>query len=76
VRGVFLGGSMNAICELKAKVTEQTHDDFLIAAKHLGFTSRSEFLRYLVERELYGISSQLQITRIPGAYTGQDSQKV
>ena len=62
-------------CELKAKVTEKTHDDFLIAAKHLGFTSRSEFLRYLVERELYGISAQLQITRIPGAYTGQDSQK-
>lgn len=65
---------MSADCELKAKVTEQTHDDFLIAAKHLGFSSRSEFLRYLIERELYGISSQLQITRIPGAYIGQEKQ--
>ena len=65
---------MSADCELKAKVTEQTHDDFLIAAKHLGFSSRSEFLRYLIERELYGISSQLQITRIPGAYIGPEKQ--
>ena len=65
---------MSADCELKAKVTEQTHDDFLIAARHLGFSSRSEFLRYLIERELYGVSAQLQITRIPGAYTGQEKQ--
>lgn len=62
---------MTADCELKAKVSEQTHDDFLIAAKHLGFSTRSEFLRYLVERELYGVSSQLQITRMPGALVGQ-----
>ena len=58
--------------ELKCKVTEDTHDDFLVAARHLGFSTRSEFLRYLVHRELYGISGQLQITRIPGAYTGQE----
>ena len=59
-------------CELKAKVTEQEHDDFLIAARQLGFSTRSEYLRYLICRELYGISSQLQITRLPGAVTGQD----
>lgn len=64
---------MTVDCELKAKVTEQEHDDFLIAAKHLGFHSRSEFLRYLIRRELYGISSQLQITRISGALKGQES---
>lgn len=62
--------------ELKCKVEESVHDDFLIAAKHLGFSSRSEFLRYLVERELYGISSQLQITRIPGAFTGQKNNEI
>lgn len=62
--------------ELKCKVAESVHDDFLIAAKHLGFSSRSEFLRYLVERELYGISSQLQITRIPGAFTGQKNGEI
>jgi hypothetical protein len=58
--------------ELKCKVSEETHDDFMIAARHLGFATRSEFLRYLVHRELYGVSSQLQITRIPGALVGQD----
>lgn len=68
----FLVIEMSTDCELKAKVSEQTHDDFLIAAKHLGFSTRSEFLRYLIERELYGISAQLQITRMPGAFTGQD----
>lgn len=65
---------MSADCELKAKVTEQVHDDFLIAARHLGFSTRSEFLRYLIERELYGISAQLQITRVAGAYIGQEKQ--
>ena len=63
---------MTVDCEIKAKVTEQEHDDFLIAAKHLGFSTRSEFLRYLIRRELYGISSQLQITRVPGALTGHE----
>ena len=58
--------------ELKTKVSETVHDDFLIAGKHLGFSNRSEFLRYLVERELYGVSSKLQITRIAGAVTGQE----
>ncbi len=57
--------------DLKTKVSEETSDDFMIAAKHLGFNSRSEFLRYLVERELYGVSAQLQIIRMPGAVTGQ-----
>lgn len=58
-------------CELKAKVSEKVHDDFLIAARQLGFSDRSKFLRYLVERELYGVSAQLEITRLPGAYLGQ-----
>lgn len=65
---------MSADCELKAKVSEQTHDDFLIAARHLGFSTRSEFLRYLIERELYGVSTQLQIKRTPGAYTGPEQK--
>lgn len=55
---------------LETKVSEEIHDDFMIAARHLGFKNRSEFLRYLVIRELYGVSSQLQITRVPGAATG------
>lgn len=57
--------------DLKTKVSEETSDDFMIAAKHLGFASRSEFLRYLVERELYGVSAQLHIVRMPGAVIGQ-----
>lgn len=61
--------------ELKCKVSEEVHDAFLICAKHLGFHTRSEFLRYMVHRELFGIYEQLQITRIPGAYTGQESVK-
>ena len=55
--------------ELRTRVSEQAHDDFLIASRYLGFSSRSEFLRYLVERELYGFSGQLKITRIPGEVT-------
>jgi hypothetical protein len=61
--------SMANDATLETKVTEEIHDDFMIAARHLGFKTRSEFLRYLVIRELYGVSAQLQITRIPGAVT-------
>lgn len=59
--------------DLKTKVSEETSDDFMIAARHLGFDNRSEFLRYLVERELYGVSAQLHIVRKPGAVTGPKS---
>lgn len=40
--------------ELKAKVSEKVHDDFLVTARALGFATRSEFLRHLICRELYG----------------------
>ena len=61
--------------ELKCKVDEQTNDDVLITLKHLGFKTRSEFLEYLVIREIYGVASLLQINRQPGAYLGQESGK-
>jgi len=52
--------------ELKTHVSEQVHDDFLLLVRAYGFSSKSELLRYLVERELYGSLSQIQIT-VPGA---------
>ena len=57
--------------ELKCKVTETVHEDFIVAARQLGFADKSKFLRYLVERELYGVSAQLHIAKMPGAYPGQ-----
>ena len=62
--------------ELKAKVTTTVHDDFLIAGKHLGFHDRSAYLRFIIHRELYGINSQLHITRLPGAYIGQENDEL
>lgn len=59
--------------ELKAKVTEKTHDDFLLLARQMGFDNRSEYLRYLVERELYGATSMVNFHRFPGAITGQNA---
>lgn len=52
--------------ELKTHVSEQVHEDFLFLVRAYGFGSKSELLRYLVERELYGSLSQIQIT-VPGA---------
>ena len=52
--------------ELKTHVSEQVHEDFLFLVRAYGFGSKSELLRHLVERELYGSLSQIQIT-VPGA---------
>ena len=41
--------------ELKTHVYEQTHNDFPLLVRAYGFRSKSELLRYLVERELYGV---------------------
>lgn len=57
--------------ELKTKVEESVHDDCLVLARGYGFDTRSEFLRWLVLRELYGATSQLHIIRLPGAITGR-----
>ena len=60
--------------ELKCKVNESLHDDFLVLSRQLGFQSKTDFLRYLVKRELYGASSLVQVSRMPGAYLGQEKQ--
>ena len=63
-------------CELKVKVTETIHDDFMIAGRLLGFSTRSAFLHWIINKELYGIVTHLNITRDhdnkePGAVVGQ-----
>jgi len=40
---------------LKTRVSEQTHNDFPLLIRAYGFRSKSELLRYLVERELYSV---------------------
>jgi len=58
--------------ELKTHVSEQTHDDFLLLVRAYGFRSKSELLRYLVERELYGVVPHLQITAPGAGLTGRE----
>jgi len=58
--------------DVKTSITEQDHDDLLIAARQYGFKTRSEMLRWLIRRELAWAKPQLQINRIPGALTGHD----
>jgi len=53
--------------ELRTSVNEQVHDDFLVAGRHLGFSCRADFLRYLVNRELYGVTALYQVTKRAGA---------
>lgn len=50
---------MNDI-ELKTHVDEQTLEDFLVCGRLLGFKSRSDFLRFIVLREVAGTLPQLQ----------------
>jgi hypothetical protein len=57
--------------ELKTKVEESVHDDFLVLARDYGFENRAECLRWLVHRELYGAKAQQQNNRMPGACVGQ-----
>lgn len=47
--------------ELKTKVTDQVHDDFIVLSRLMGFSSKAECLRFLVERELYGNLPRLQV---------------
>ncbi|MFZ2172366.1 MAG: hypothetical protein WAW61_22360 [Methylococcaceae bacterium] len=56
--------------ELKAKVEESVHDDFVSLCRDYGFDHKSEFLRFLILRELYGAKAQQQINRMPGALKG------
>ncbi len=67
-------------CELKVKVTETVHDDFMIARRLLGFSTRSDFLLWIINKELYGIVTHLNIdrsnlTKEPGALTGRECHK-
>lgn len=56
--------------ELKTKVSEQLHDDVLIVARQKGFSSRSEYVRYLVTTDVYGSLSLLQVRPMPGIIPG------
>ena len=58
--------------DVKTKISEKDHDNFLILSRQLGFETRSQCLRYLVKRELYGAMAQVQTNRSPGAVIGRD----
>lgn len=45
--------------ELKTKVTEDEHDSFNFLAHALGLT-KSEYLRVLIKKEVYGTLPQLK----------------
>lgn len=46
---------MSNAVELKTKLPEAVFDDFIFLSRQLGFESRSECLRALIEKELYGL---------------------
>ncbi len=48
--------------ELKTHVSEQVHDDFSLLVRAYGMSNKSELLRHLIERELYGTMPRLQVT--------------
>lgn len=52
---------MNDI-EVKTHVSEKVHDDLLLASRAYGFSTKAEFIRFLIERELYGALSHIQIS--------------
>jgi len=56
--------------ELKTKVEELVHDDFISLGRDYGFEHKSDFLRFLVFRELYGAKPMQKNKRLPGAITG------
>lgn len=58
--------------ELKTKVEESVHDDFLHLARDYGFDNKSDLLRFIIMRELYGAKVQQKNNRIPGALTGRE----
>lgn len=46
--------------ELKTHVTEVDSDDFIALARLLGFENKSQYLRFIVLREIKGVLPQLQ----------------
>ncbi|WP_319557926.1 hypothetical protein [Thiomicrorhabdus sp.] len=63
---------MNDI-ELKTHVPEEVHEEFLVLSRMLGFTSKSEFLRFIVTREVKGVMPQLQSNAPRYGLAGQSS---
>lgn len=60
---------------LETNVTSATAEDFSVAARLCGFSSKAEYLRYLVERELYGTMDHVQrVVRIPGIVNRENSR--
>ena len=58
--------------ELKTRVEETVHDDFVSLCRDYGFQHKGELLRFLILRELYGAKAQQQSSRMPGALTGHN----
>lgn len=60
---------------LETSVTAETAEDFGFLSRATGFQSKAEFLRYLVERELYGTLKQAErVVRLPGVVNGENSR--
>lgn len=60
---------------LETSVTSATADDFLVASRLCGFQSKSEYLRYLIERELYGTMTYAsRLNRLPGTANPENSR--
>lgn len=57
--------------DVKTSISEEDHDDLLLAARQYGFKTRSEMLRWLIKRELAWANLQLQINQMPGVLKGR-----
>lgn len=58
--------------EVKTSVSEEDHDDLLVTARHYGFKTRAELLRWMIKRELAWSREQIQFKRLPGIIEGRD----
>jgi hypothetical protein len=49
--------------EIKFKVTETLLEDAIVSGRLQGFKDRSEYMTYLLKKDIYGMLAQLNITR-------------
>jgi hypothetical protein len=58
--------------ELKTHVSEEMSEQFIVLTALMGFKSRSEYLRFIIEREVRGVLPQVQNTAPNYARAGQN----
>jgi len=56
--------------ELKTHVDEDLYDEVIFIARALGFENKSQYLRALIQRDIYGVSRQVKSSAASAAMLG------